>query len=61
MSSRPEFFAKGERARLIPVAADVNKEVRATLVVLAAMMAVPPFAERMLETDRREDRQAHGG
>jgi hypothetical protein len=50
MSSRPDFFAKGEKARLIPVAADVNKEVRATSVFLATMMAVPPFAERMLDT-----------
>jgi hypothetical protein len=54
MSLRPEYFAKGEKARLIPVAADVNKEVRATSVVLAAMMAVPPFAERMLDTLRQK-------
>ena len=50
MTARPDFFTKGEKARLIPVAADSNKEVRATSVFLAAMMAVPPFAERMLET-----------
>ena len=50
MTARPEFLTKGEKARLIPVAADSNKEVRATSVFLAAMMAVPPFAERMLET-----------
>lgn len=50
MTARPDFFIKGEKARLIPVAADSNKEVRATSVFLSAMMAVPPFAERMLET-----------
>ncbi|MBX3488954.1 hypothetical protein [Parvibaculum sp.] len=50
MSTRPDYFAKGEKARLIPVAADSNKEVRATSVFLAAMMAVPPFAERMFDT-----------
>lgn len=50
MSARPDYFAKGERARLIPVAADSSKEVRATSVFLATMMAVPPFAERMLDT-----------
>lgn len=50
MTARPDFFVKGEKARLIPVAADSNKEVRATSVFLAAMMAVPPFAERMLDT-----------
>lgn len=50
MSARPDFFAKGEKARLIPVAADSNKEVRATSVFLATMMAVPHFAERMFDT-----------
>lgn len=50
MSARPDYFTKGEKARLIPVAADSNKEVRATSVFLATMMAVPPFAERMLDT-----------
>jgi hypothetical protein len=50
MSARPDYFAKGEKSRLIPVVADSNKEVRATSVFLATMMAVPPFAERMLET-----------
>jgi len=50
MSTKPDYFTKGERARLIPVAADSSKEVRATSVFLATMMAVPPFAERMLDT-----------
>ncbi|MDO9468751.1 MAG: hypothetical protein Q7J36_15740 [Thiobacillus sp.] len=50
MSARPDYFTKGEKARLMPVAADSNKEVRATSVFLATMMAVPPFAERMLDT-----------
>jgi hypothetical protein len=50
MSVRPDYFAKGEKARLIPVAADSNKEVRATSVFLATMMAVPPFAEQMFDT-----------
>jgi hypothetical protein len=47
MSSRPEYFAKGEKARLIPVAADAHKEVRATSVVLAGPIGrrmVIPFA-----------------
>lgn len=50
MSTRPDYFIKGEKARLIPVASDSNKEVRATSVFLAAMMAVPSFAARMLDT-----------
>src|SRR5690606_9121953 len=40
----------GERARLIPVAADTSKEVRATSVLLAVMGLVPQFAQRMLDT-----------
>lgn len=50
MQDRPFALLSGERARLIPVAADTSKEVRATSVLLAVMGLVPQFAHRMLET-----------
>lgn len=50
MQDRPKALLSGERARLIPVAADTSKEVRATSVLLATMGLVPQFAQRMLET-----------
>lgn len=50
MKDRPSALLAGERARLIPVAADTSKEVRATSVLLAVMGLVPQFAQRMLET-----------
>ena len=46
----PDLLASGESARLIPVAADSNKETRATSILLASMMSVPPFAKAMLES-----------
>lgn len=50
MENRPSALLAGERARLIPVAADTSKEVRATSVLLAVMGLVPHFAQRMLDT-----------
>ena len=50
MQDRPPFLLSGERARLIPVAADTSKEVRATSVLLAVMRLVPQFSQCMLET-----------
>ena len=44
----PDFLSSGEQARLIPVAADSNKEARATSILLATLMKVPPFARVML-------------
>ena len=44
----PDYLSSGEQARLIPVAADSSKEVRAASILLATMMSVPPFARVML-------------
>lgn len=45
---RPSFLEGGEQARLIPVAADSNREARAASILLATLLAVPPFAKLML-------------
>jgi hypothetical protein len=44
----PDYLISGEQARLIPVAADSSKEVRAASILLATLMSVPPFARSML-------------
>lgn len=44
----PNFLSSGEASRLIPVVADSSREVRATSIVLATMVAVPSFAKAML-------------
>jgi hypothetical protein len=44
----PDYLASGEHARLIPVAADSSREVRAASIVFATLAAVPPFAQMML-------------
>lgn len=44
----PDYLFSGEQARLIPVAADSSKEVRAASILLATLMSVPPFARTML-------------
>jgi len=44
----PEYLISGEKARLIPVAADTSKEVRAASILLATLMSIPPFARIML-------------
>jgi hypothetical protein len=44
----PDYLISGEQARLIPVAADTSKEVRAASILLATLMSVPPFARTML-------------
>lgn len=46
----PPFLVSGDAARLIPVAADSNKETRATSILLSTMMSVSPFARAMLSS-----------
>lgn len=46
----PSFLKSGERARLLPVAADTSKEVRAASIALAVLSAVPDFRAAMLST-----------
>lgn len=45
----PSFLKCGNKARLIPVVKDSNKEVRATSSVLAVMTAVPDFGKAVLD------------
>jgi hypothetical protein len=45
---RPQFLESGERARLIPVAADSSREARAASILMATLSAVPAFAHVML-------------
>lgn len=44
----PDYLSSGEQARLIPVAADTSKEVRAASILLSTLMSVPPYARVML-------------
>jgi len=46
----PPFLKSGESARLLPVAADSSKEVRAASIALAVLSAVPDFRAAMLST-----------
>lgn len=46
----PDYLAQGDRARLIPVAADSSKEVRAASILLATLSSVPAFCEVLLDT-----------
>lgn len=46
----PKYLSCGEMARLIPVTADSNKEVRAVSILLATLSAVPAFQQKMLGT-----------
>ncbi|WP_018881342.1 MULTISPECIES: hypothetical protein [unclassified Thioalkalivibrio] len=50
MVAKPDYVEGGETARLIPVAADSNREVRAASVVLAAMRGVFEFRQTMLHS-----------
>jgi len=50
MTKLPEFVECGELARLIPVAADSNREQRTASVVLAAMRGVFEFRQAMLRS-----------
>lgn len=50
MIAKPDFVENGETARLIPVTADSNKEVRAASVVLAAMRGIFEFRQTMLSS-----------
>lgn len=45
----PAFLKSGNKAHLIPVVKDSNKEVRATSSVLAVMLAVPDFGKAILD------------
>lgn len=57
---KPPFLASGEPARLIPVAADSNKEARAASILLATLAHVPPFAKTMLTPiGKRVGKRAH--
>ncbi len=47
---KPDFLDRGEPARLIPVAADTNRESKAASVFLASLVAVPQFAKEVLGT-----------
>lgn len=47
---KPNYLDRGELARLIPTAADSNKEAKATSVLLATLMAVPAFSNEILST-----------
>lgn len=59
LSNRPEIVESGEPARLIPIAADSNKEQRLTSVVLAAMCGVFEFRKAVLESiDRNVSKRA---
>ena len=49
-SDLSSFLKSGERARLLPVAADTSKEVRAASIALAVLSAVPDFRAAMLST-----------
>jgi len=49
-TERPTYLASGEPARLIPTFSEKSKEQRTTSIFLAAMMAVPPFGKKVLET-----------
>lgn len=46
--SMPDYLISGEPARLIPVASDGNREMRAASILLATLMTVPAFAQVML-------------
>jgi len=46
----PEYIASGEVARLIPVAADSNKEARAASILMATLSSVPAFRTVLLDS-----------
>ncbi len=48
MGELPDFLDSGEKARLIPVAADTSKENRAASILLSAIMSVDEFAKSLL-------------
>ncbi|WP_019568015.1 hypothetical protein [Thioalkalivibrio sp. ALMg13-2] len=50
MIAKPDYIECGETARLIPVTADSNREVRAASVVLAAMRGIFEFRQTMLNS-----------
>lgn len=48
MDKRPDFLARGERARLFPVLAETSKEGRTLSVLLACMETVDDFGKALL-------------
>ena len=48
MTELPEFILSGDKARLIPVAADTSKENRAASVLLATISSVDAFTKALL-------------
>ncbi len=46
----PSFLKSGNKAHLIPVVKDSNKEVRATSSVLSVMISVPDFGKAVLDS-----------
>ncbi len=48
MNDLPEYLSAGERARLIPVGSDSNKEKRITSVFLSSIMAVEEYGRELL-------------
>ncbi len=49
-NDRPDYFERGERARLIPTVADTNKEERALSILLSALVSVHEFRQAMLHS-----------
>jgi len=50
MSDLPPYLKSGERARLIPIVADTNRESRITSVLLASLTAIPDFAHALFSS-----------
>lgn len=48
--NRPEILKSGERARLLPLLSESNKEQRMTSTLLASMEMLPPFANALLSS-----------
>jgi hypothetical protein len=49
-NGRPDYFERGEQARLIPTVADTNKEERALSILLSALVSVHEFRQTMLHS-----------
>ncbi len=49
-NSKPEYFERGQYARLIPSVADTNKEERALSILLSALVSVHEFRQVMLQS-----------
>nr|WP_298250706.1 hypothetical protein [uncultured Halomonas sp.] len=49
-NDRPDYFERGQKARLIPTIADTNKEERALSILLSALVSVHEFRHAMLHS-----------